>query len=122
MILADENIPKAVVMALRKEGFVVVWISETTYRGKTDEEVIALANELSADIITRDKGFLNEAWKSSAIHTRLVLIRDTIKSEDAEAATKIIMSALEGSSEKYQVIEKGRISAVHPVKIRLPAF
>ncbi len=120
MILADENIPRSLVDALRREGFDVVWVCETTYRGSTDEEIIALANKLGASIITRDKGFIAQEWKAAAISTRLVLIRDIINAANSEAMARLIGEALEGSGQKYLVIEKGSVSSVNREKSRVP--
>ena len=55
-LLADENIPRAVIIALREKGYDVVSVWEIG-PGMSDEEVVELAIKESRIIVTFDKDF-----------------------------------------------------------------
>ncbi|WP_308255520.1 DUF5615 family PIN-like protein [Geminocystis sp. GBBB08] len=57
--LADENIKKEAIDKLREYGYEVEAIFEN-YRGVTNGEVLKLANELKAILITEDKRFISD--------------------------------------------------------------
>jgi predicted nuclease of predicted toxin-antitoxin system len=57
--LADENIKKEAIDKLREYGYQVDAIFEH-YRGLKNGEVLALANELKAILITEDKQFISD--------------------------------------------------------------
>ncbi len=57
--LADENIKKEAIDKLREYGYQVKAIFES-YRGVTNGEVLQLANELKAVLITEDKRFISD--------------------------------------------------------------
>lgn len=54
--LADENVPRAAVQALRAKGFDVAWVSEG-YAGSADEEVLARCGNEERILLTLDKDF-----------------------------------------------------------------
>ena len=54
--LADENFPRAAVIALRERGYDVVWI-RTEYPGIPDTEVLSLAQVENRILLTFDKDF-----------------------------------------------------------------
>ena len=55
-LLADENFPRPAVIALRKSGFAVVWISEDN-PGSSDEDVLARCAQEGCTLLTLDKDF-----------------------------------------------------------------
>jgi predicted nuclease of predicted toxin-antitoxin system len=57
--LADENIKKKAIDKLRVYGYLVDAIFES-YRGITNGEVLILANQLQAILITEDKRFISD--------------------------------------------------------------
>ena len=54
--VADENVDAAVVRALREAGHEVTWIAEIE-PAATDEQVLNLADEQRAVLVTEDKDF-----------------------------------------------------------------
>ncbi len=74
--LADENMSRAVVKAIRALGFDVTFIAETT-PGITDEEVLALAASEQRILITEDKGFGELIFRLKLQHTGVLLVRST---------------------------------------------
>ena len=54
--LADENIPRSAVRALRQEGFAVAWVSEDS-AGSTDTDVLARCASEKLTLLTLDKDF-----------------------------------------------------------------
>jgi predicted nuclease of predicted toxin-antitoxin system len=109
MILADENIPKPFVDALRRAGYDVLWVGETVRKGSSGDDIIALANSLGADLITRNKEFFLRDLNSTHLNSRLVLISDTIKSDNMDSVLQMVCEALDKRQEKCQMIEKGEI-------------
>lgn len=63
-VLADENIPKVLVAALRESGHDVVWIHEVS-PGVSDHEVLRIARDQERVLLTFDKDFGELAFRSS---------------------------------------------------------
>ncbi len=55
-ILADENVPRIVVIALRESGHAVKWVTEEA-SGTTDAEIMQLANTYECLLLTFDLDF-----------------------------------------------------------------
>ena len=55
-ILADEDVSRSVVEALRANGHDVAWVRDVA-RGSDDFAVLRLANSLRRVLLTQDKGF-----------------------------------------------------------------
>jgi len=60
-VLADENVPKKAVEALRERGHDVLWVAEVA-PGSKDEEVLALAIREGRILLTFDKDFGERAF------------------------------------------------------------
>lgn len=73
--LADENIAKSLVKALRKKGHDVKDIKEENLFGISDKEVIDKAKEDDRVILTHDKDFGNLLNFPLQSHPGVVLIR-----------------------------------------------
>ena len=56
-ILADENIPKKLIVFLRQYGVDVTRLQDLGIRGISDRELVNIANELERIILTRDADF-----------------------------------------------------------------
>ena len=69
--LLDENLPEAVVRALREEGHDVVWIPNTPLRGADDDLIWQQAEQDERVLVTKDLGFP----LSGPIPPGLVLVR-----------------------------------------------
>lgn len=63
-LLADENIARAVIAALRKDGHDVITIHELRWRGSSDEAIIAYAKKTERVILTHDTDFLYQRLAS----------------------------------------------------------
>ena len=62
-ILVDENLPRSLAPQIAELGFTVQDVRDIGLRGKPDTEVMAIATETDAIIITKDRGFTNvETW------------------------------------------------------------
>ncbi len=72
-LLADENIPRTVIIALREKGYDVTSVWELR-PGMSDEEVVELAIKESRIIITFDKDFGRIALLKPNI-TGIILLR-----------------------------------------------
>lgn len=73
-ILADEGIDRPIVLALRAAGHTVGYIAET-HAGIRDEEVLALARERKALLITADKDFGDLVFRQAASAEGVLLLR-----------------------------------------------
>lgn len=87
-LLADENIPQAVVAQLRQQGHDILWI-RTDRPGIADDEVLELAQNEKRVLITFDKDFGELAFKCKLPATSgVVLFRLDIQTPD-QLAQKI---------------------------------
>ncbi|MGB9660285.1 MAG: DUF5615 family PIN-like protein [Nitrososphaerales archaeon] len=60
-IIADENVPKSVILALRKAGVPVRWVVELGLRGLRNSVLAERAISAGSAILTCDSDFLNIA-------------------------------------------------------------
>lgn len=74
MLLADENVDRAIVDRLRIDGFDVVWIAETAPAAE-DEHVLALATADARVLVTSDKDFGELVFRQGRANAGVVLIR-----------------------------------------------
>ena len=74
LYIADENLDRNLVFALRGEGIQVISIFED-HRGVSDTEVIEIANKNDAVIITEDKDFGELTYSFKIKNRGIVLIR-----------------------------------------------
>jgi predicted nuclease of predicted toxin-antitoxin system len=72
--LADESIDHDIVTALRDDGHVVVAITELS-PSVSDDEVLAEANQQSAQLLTADKDFGELVYRLGRAHHGVILIR-----------------------------------------------
>lgn len=72
--LADENIDKPIVVRLRNDGYSVLYTLEMK-PSISDDEVIRLANQESALLLTTDKDFGELVFRQRHIIYGVVLIR-----------------------------------------------
>jgi len=79
-LLADEDVPGAVVAALRQQGHDVAWIAEDA-SGSPDPEVLARAQRENRVVVTFDKDFGELAFRrglAASVGVVLFRIRSTI--------------------------------------------
>lgn len=74
LVLANENIPMSVVMALRQDGHDVAWVIETT-PGAADEDVLQAAIDQQRLLLTLDKDFGELVFRSGRQAQGIVLVR-----------------------------------------------
>jgi len=74
-LLADENIPPAVVGFLRERGFDVREVSGGEVAGASDDEIMALACKEQRVLLTFDKHFANILMYPPSSHHGIIRIR-----------------------------------------------
>ena len=72
--LADEGVDQPIVARLREAGHTVSYVAELE-PGIHDDDVLALANEQSAILITFDKDFGDLVFRQRRVHSGVLLIR-----------------------------------------------
>ncbi|HLF71799.1 MAG TPA: DUF5615 family PIN-like protein [Dehalococcoidia bacterium] len=111
-LLADENIPKEAVDALRSAGHDVVWLT-TESPGSRDRAVLERAQAEQRILLTFDKDFGELAFRAGLpSHCGIVLLR--IEASGPAEASMTIVAAL-GSREDWA----GHFSVVEPGRIRM---
>jgi len=88
-IVADENIPKRTVVALRAQGHVVTDMRESQDKGANDDRVWALAQQERALLVTTDKGF---ARRRTPAHHGILVIR--LRQPNRERIHERVMHAM----------------------------
>ena len=73
-LVADENIDIEIIKGLRDSGYNILSISED-FSGIPDEDVLMVANEHDATLITGDKDFGELVYHSSMEHSGVLLLR-----------------------------------------------
>lgn len=109
-ILANENLPGEAVEALRKVGHDVVW-ARTHAPGRSDEAVLAQAQDEARIVITFDKDFGEMAFRwGLPASSGVILFR--AKTQGSAQATTLIVEALRSRSDwtgHFSVVEIDRI-------------
>ena len=89
-LLADQNVPGAVVAALRQQGHDVAWVLEDA-PGSPDPEVLLRAQRDDRVLVTFDKDFGELAFhRGLAASVGIVLFRITLTSP--EHAVRVVVS------------------------------
>ncbi len=73
-LVADENVDAPIVAALRQGGHGVVYVRELD-PGIADAQVLALANERGALLLTSDKDFGELVFRQGLVHAGVILYR-----------------------------------------------
>ncbi len=73
-LLADENIPRRLIIYLREEGVDVVRLQDVAERGLADYELVSLANGEGRAILTRDRDFVENPRLARAAHMGIVYL------------------------------------------------
>ena len=109
-LLADENVPGAVVAALRQQEHDVAWILEDA-PGSPDPDVLERAQREGRVVVTFDKDFGELAFRRGlAASVGVVLFRITLTSPDhaVRAAVAAFASRADWTSQ-FAVVEDDRI-------------
>ena len=109
-ILANENVTAALVRALRVAGHDVLWILES-YRGSSDEKILALSKTETRILLTCDKDFGELAYHHGLPPgVGIILLRVALKpSPEMMKKTAAVISSRDDWAGKFSVIESDRI-------------
>ena len=106
----NENIPRAVVESLRREGHDVLSVKESM-RGADDGTVLVRAQEEARIVVTQDKDFGELAFRRGLPATSgIILFRLT--SSDPEADTRRMLDVLESRDDwsgHFAVVSDDRV-------------
>jgi predicted nuclease of predicted toxin-antitoxin system len=106
-LLANENIPREVVEALRKHGHDVTWV-RTDCPGTSDREVLSLAQSENRILLTFDKDFGELAFRTGlSASSGVVLFRVPPKSPGfvAHIAVVALQTSLDWAGH-FSVVEE----------------
>ena len=109
-LLADQNIPRRTVEALRKDGHEVAWV-QTACPGADDDVLLNKAITEKRTVLTFDKDFGTRAFRVELpASCGIILLRFTPRSPTT--VSDLVVSALQTRSEwigYFSVIEETRI-------------
>ena len=108
--LADENIPRPAVRALREQGFDVAWVSEDS-PGSIDEDVLARSTSEKLTLLTLDKDF-GELVFHRGLPAECGVILFRVDAESPSHFTKIALAALRSKDDWsgfFTVVTRDRI-------------
>ena len=83
-LLADESLDRGIVDRLRQGGHKVVYVAELA-PSTPDDEVLRLANDHGALLVTADKDFGELIYRYARVHAGVVLVRLAGLANDAKA-------------------------------------
>lgn len=108
--LADENVPRALVMRLRAAGLDVVAIAETA-AGISDDQVLAMAAAKQRILVTEDRDFGELVVRQRMAVGGVVLLElDSLSNDEAVGrVAEVVLAQAAKLSGNLVVIEPGRI-------------
>ena len=110
--MADENISRKIIKALRERDYEVISIAEE-YIGSSDEKVIGLSKKFNALILTQDSDFGEWVFSHREKDISVVFLRyKPIKID-------LIINSLILTLEKYDAGLFGKFIVITPDKIRI---
>jgi predicted nuclease of predicted toxin-antitoxin system len=113
MIVADENIFKGLIVALRNEGFEVISIFES-HRGMSDTDIAAFSLQPPRIIITEDKDFGKLVFESNITVVGIIFLR--FLHTEREGIIEKVISLLQNQSLETL---SGKYITITPNKIRI---
>jgi predicted nuclease of predicted toxin-antitoxin system len=115
--LADENVDKQIADNLRLMGHNVDYVAEKD-AGISDDEVLEMANEKTALLLTADKDFGELVFRQRRVTSGVVLIRLAGLSPTRKA--EIVVSAIKKHGtelkDSFSVITSGSIRIRHEIE------
>lgn len=112
-ILADESVDFRIVRSLREDNYEVEAIIEL-YPGIRDDEVLALANEIDAILLTEDKDFGELTYRLRKPNKGILLFR--MGGEAIDTKIRILKEVLQEYGEKLG--DKFTVVTVTKVRIK----
>lgn len=108
--VADESVDASIFAAMRQEGFFVYSIQENR-AGIIDEDVLEIANERKAILLTEDKDFGELVYRLKLPHHGVFLMRliGLTTEEKAEAALKTVQLYLQELPNNFTVLKDGKV-------------
>lgn len=109
-ILADENVPRAVIAALREDQHDILWVRDVA-PGMDDAEVLAVAQQQRRILITFDKDFGELAFSARLpAETGIILFRISMTSAQEVATTvTLALRVRDDWAGHFSVVEDQRI-------------
>ena len=107
-IVADESVDFRIVSQLREVGFLVHSISEGQSSIK-DEQVLAIAVDRDALLITEDKDFGELVFRFQLKHRGILLIRIEEANQKVESVANAITANYAELKEKFAVLSKNKL-------------
>jgi predicted nuclease of predicted toxin-antitoxin system len=98
-MLADESVDYQIITKLREMGFEVSSITEQS-AGISDDDVLRIAQETEAFLLTEDKDFGELVFRLQKVHFGILLIRLSGLASDEK--TKITTSAFQKEASNMQ--------------------
>jgi len=112
-MLADESVDFRIVRSLREENYQVEAIIELN-PGISDEEVLTLANEVDAILLTEDKDFGELTYRLKKPNKGILLFR--MSGESIETKVQLLIKVLKEHGEK--LADKFTVITVKKVRIK----
>jgi len=106
----DENVARAVAVALRTRGFDVTTTHDAGLRSKSDDSQMAFAHEAQRVLITRDKGFL-QLCRESHPHSGVVYWphgRSTKSSDMQKLLIELLQQIARSPAEAAEMVPPGK--------------
>ena len=113
MIIADENIFRALIESLRNEGYDVISIFES-YRGMDDQSIAAFSLNPPRVVLTEDKDFGKLVFEDNADVTGIIFLR--FRNNERNLIINKLLSFLK--NESLQSL-KGKFVTLTANKIRI---
>lgn len=111
-IVADEGVEAAIVERLREQGEDVWYVAEMA-PSISDEEVLALANERGALLLTADKDFGAIVFQQGLITSGVILIR--LHGVEAERKAELVTALFQEHAEELA----RAFTVLTPEKVRI---
>lgn len=110
-LVADENVDRGIVERLRRDGHSVAWVAELS-PGISDEEVLRLAADGPAVLVTEDKDFGELVYRRGLAHAGVVLVR--LEGLDNAAKAEVVSRAFAESSGAFSVVSPDSVRVRRP--------
>lgn len=112
--LADEGVDQHIVKRLRQEGHTVLYVAEME-PGVSDDEVLNLANQEIAILLTADKDFGELIFRQGRISGGVILLRLAGLSQESkgEAVASVIRDHADELKQAFGVITPGMTRIRH---------
>ena len=112
--LADEGVDQQIVKRFRQEGHTVLYVAEME-PGVCDDEVLDLANQETATLLTTDKDFGELIFRQGRISAGVILLRLAGLSQESKGETvaSMIREHADELQQAFAVITPGMVRIRH---------